>query len=192
MAIGKLSGEEKAAVLLRAIGEEAAAEVMRHLDPKDIRKVGAHMANLSNISLEVENEVIKDFGQASKGGEIGFEGKEYIKTILSKALGAEKAARIIDSLTSVSYPGLEALKWLDAKTVSTLLKIEHPQTIAVVLSQMDSEPGSQVLSMFPEPMRSDVALRLATMEEVSAEVLLDLSASLQESLQSPLPPLSPY
>lgn len=182
MAKGKLSGEEKAAVLLRAIGEEAAAGVMRYLDPKDIRKVGAHMANLSNISLEVENDVMKEFDDAAKEGDVGFEGKEYIKTILSKALGAEKAARIIDSLTSVSYPGLEALKWLDAKSVGNLLKTEHPQTIAVVLSQMDPEPGSQVLSMFSEPLRSDVALRLATMEEVAPEVLMDLSTSLQEAL----------
>lgn len=181
---GNLSGEEKAAILLRAIGEDAAAEVMRHLDPKDIRKLGTHMASLSNISLEQEVAVIKEYHDVSKVGDIGFQGREYIKTILSKALGPEKASRIVDSLssTSLSYPGLEALKWLDARTISQILKAEHPQTIAVVLSQLDPEPGSEVLAALPEHIRPGVALRLATMEEVAPDVLLGLSESLQEAL----------
>ncbi len=179
---GRLSGEEKAAILLRAIGEDAAAEVMRHLDPKDIRKIGSHMANVSNISAEEETEVLKEFGGAAQGGDIGFEGKQYIKAILNKALGNEKASRIMDSLTTMSYPGIEALKWLDSKTVANLMKNEHPQTIAVVLSQLDSEPSSQVLAALPEHLQTDVALRLATMEEVAPEVLSGLSESLQESL----------
>lgn len=179
---GRLSGEEKAAILLRAIGEDAAAEVMRHLDPKDIRKIGSHMASVSNISVEEEAEVLKEFGGAAQGGDIGFEGKQYIKAILNKALGNEKASRIMDSLTAMSYPGIEALKWLDSKTVANLMKSEHPQTIAVVLSQLDSEPSSQVLAALPEHLQTDVALRLATMEEVAPEVLAGLSDSLQESL----------
>ncbi|MGH7233368.1 MAG: flagellar motor switch protein FliG, partial [Nitrospiraceae bacterium] len=170
----KLTGEEKAAILLRAIGEDAAAEVMRHLTPKDIRKVGQYMAELSNISREQEAEVIQEFQSTSGSGSIGFEGKTYIKSILSKAMGHEKANQIMDSLTSVTYPGLESLKWLDARTVAQIVKVEHPQTIAVVLANLDADQASQVLSSLPEHLRGDVALRLATMQEVQPEMLQQL------------------
>jgi len=179
----KLSGEEKAAILLRAIGEDAAAQVMRHLEPKDIRKVGIHMAELSNITREQETEVMQDFHTSAGQGTIGFEGKEYIKAILSKALGNEKAAHIMDSFTSASYPGLETLKWLDARMVSQLVKVEHPQTIAVVLAHLDPEQAGQVLSALPEHLRADVSQRLATMEEVQPDILQHLSDALQEALK---------
>jgi flagellar motor switch protein FliG len=181
--VSKLSGEEKAAILLRAIGEDAAAQVMRHLEPKDIRKVGIYMAELSNISQEQENEVLQEFQTTAGHGTIGFEGREYIKTILSKALGNEKAAHIMDSFTSASYPGLETLKWLDARMVSQLVKVEHPQTIAVVLAHLDPEQAGQVLSGLPDHLRADVAQRLATMEEVQPDILQHLSDSLQEALK---------
>ena len=155
----KLSGEEKAAILLRAIGEDAAAEVMRHLEPRDIRKVGVYMAELSNITKEQETEVMQEFTTAAGQGTIGFEGKEYIKTILSKALGNEKAAHIMESFTSASYPGLETLKWLEPRLVAQMIKIEHPQTVAVVLAHLDPEQAGQVLGALPDHLKPDVSQR---------------------------------
>lgn len=179
---GQLSGEQKSAILLRAIGEDAAALVMKSLDPKEIRKLGTFMSDTANITKEEELSVMEDFEKASAGGEVSFKGKEYIKNILTKALGPEKAARLLESMNSRVYPGLDALKWVDAKTVSQMLKIEHPQTISVVLANMESEQASQVLASLPTELRTDVALRLATMEEVQPEVLEELSASLQDLL----------
>jgi flagellar motor switch protein FliG len=177
-----LSGEQKSAILLRAIGEEAAAQVMRLLDPKEIKKLGAFMSGTAQISREQEEAVISDFKDASAAGEVQFQGKEYIKNILIKALGPEKAARIIESMTRKSYPGLEALRWVDVKTIAKMIKIEHPQTVAVILAHLESEQAGQVLAALPEAMRGDVALRLATMEEVQPDVLEELSQSLQEVL----------
>lgn len=179
-----LSGEEKAAILLRVIGEDAAAEVMKHLDPKDIRRIGTHMTELSNISIQEEGTVIQEFQYAATMGDISFEGKEYIKTILTKALGPDKAGRILETLTSTSYPGLESLKWLEPKTVAHMIKVEHPQTVAVILAYLDPEQGSQVLAELPEFMRADVALRLGTIEDVQPEVLQHLSDVLQEIFKS--------
>lgn len=179
-----LSGEEKAAILLRVIGEDAAAEVMKHLDPKDIRRIGTHMTELSNISIQEEGTVIQEFQYAATAGDISFEGKEYIKTILTKALGPDKAGRILETLTSTSYPGLESLKWLEPKTVAHMIKVEHPQTVAVILAYLDPEQGSQVLAELPEFMRPDVALRLGTIEDVQPEVLQHLSDVLQEIFKS--------
>jgi flagellar motor switch protein FliG len=177
-----LTGEQKSAILLRAIGEEAAAQVMKLLDPKEIKKLGSFMTGTAQISRDQEDAVISDFKDASASGEVQFQGKEYIKNILIKALGPEKASRILESMTRKSYPGLEALRWVDVKTVAKMIKIEHPQTVAVILAHLESEQAGQVLAALPEAMRGDVALRLATMEEVQPDVLEELSQSLQEVL----------
>lgn len=178
-----LSGEEKAAILLRAIGEDAAAEVMRHLDPKDIRKIGSHMSAISNISREEESAVIVEFQAAASTGDVGFEGKEYIKSVLTKALGSDKAERILETLTNTSYPGLESLKWLEPRTVAQMIKIEHPQTVAVILAHLDPDQASQILTHLPDFMQADVALRLGTIEEIQPEVLQHLSEVLQEAFK---------
>ena len=177
-----LTGEQKAAILLRAIGEESAAQVMKQLDPKEIKRLGTFMNGTAQISRDEEDAVISDFQTASASGEVQFQGKEFIKTVLIKALGPDKAARIIESMTRKSYPGLDAMKWVDVKTLVQMLKIEHAQTVAVVLAHLESDQAGQVLAGLPEAMRGDVALRLATMEEVQPDVLEELSQSIQETL----------
>jgi flagellar motor switch protein FliG len=177
-----LSGEQKSAILLRAIGEDAAAMVMKNLDPKEIRKLGSFMSDTANISKEEEQSVMEDFERVSAVGEVSFHGKEYIKTILTKALGPEKAARLLESMNSRVYPGLDALRWVDAKSVTQMIKIEHPQTISLILAHMEPEQASQVLAGLSAELRADVAFRLATMEEVQPEVLEELSSSLQDIL----------
>lgn len=180
----QMSGEQKAAILLRAIGEEAAAQVMKQLDPKEIKKLGHFMNGTAQISKEDEAVVIAEFESASATGEVQFKGNEYIRSVLIKALGPEKAKTIIDSMTRKSYPGLEALKWVEAKSLASMIKIEHPQTIAVILAHLESEQASQLLAQLPEFLRGDVALRVATMEEVQPDVLEELSNTMQEALLS--------
>jgi len=177
-----LTGEQKAAILLRAIGEEAAAQVMKQLDPKEIKRLGSFMSGTAQISRDEEDAVISDFRTASASGEVQFQGKEFIKTVLTKAWGQEKASRIIETMTRKSYPGLEALKWVDVKTLVQMLKVEHAQTVAVILAHLESDQAGQVLAGLPESMRGDVALRLATMDDVQPDVLEELSQSMQETL----------
>lgn len=177
-----LTGEQKAAILLRAIGEEAAAQVMKQLDPKEIKKLGSFLNGTAQISKQDEEAVISDFQMASATGGVQFQGKEFIKSVLTKALGPDKAARILESMTRKTYPGLEALKWVDTKTLVQMLKVEHVQTVAVILAHLESDQAGQALAGLPEAMRADVALRLATMEEVQPEVLDELSHSLQETM----------
>jgi flagellar motor switch protein FliG len=164
------------------MGEESAAQVLKQLDPKEIKKLGSFMSATAQISRDEEDAVMSDFRAASATGEIQFQGKEFIKTALIKALGPEKAARIIESMTQKSYPGLEGLKWVDVKTLTQMLRVEHAQTVAVILAHLESDQAGQVLAALPEDMRGDVAIRLATMEEVQPEVLEELSESLQEML----------
>lgn len=178
----QLSGEQKAAILLKAIGEDAAALVMKSLSPKEIRRLGVSMNATANITQEEEAIVIDEFEKASASGDVTFHGREYIKAILSKALGPEKANRMLESMTSKVYPGLDAMKWVDAKAVSQMIKTEHPQTIAVILAHMDPDQAGTVMINLPEALRADVALRLATMEDLQPSVLEELSDALQVSL----------
>jgi flagellar motor switch protein FliG len=184
MAKKTLSGEEKAAILLQALGEDVASEVMRFLDPRDIRKIGVHMTALSGIAADVRTDVMKEFQSSRDSGDIGFEGKEYIKNLLTKALGKDKAGQILDTMTSVNYPGLESLKWLEPKAVAEMIKTEHPQTIAVILAHMDADQAGQVMTLLPDFLRADVTLRFATIDGVQPEVLQTLSDVLQELFKS--------
>ena len=178
----QLTGEQKAAILLKAIGEDAAAMVMKNLDPKEIRRLGSSMHATANITREEESFVIDEFDKDSASGNISFHGKDYIKAILSKALGPEKANRMLESMTSKVYPGLDAMKWVDAKAVSQMIRTEHPQTISVILAHMDPDQAGVVMVDLPEALRADVALRLATMEDLQPSVLEELSDALQTSL----------
>lgn len=179
-----LSGEQKAAILLRAIGEEAAALVMKQLMPDEIRKLGTFMDGTAKISKEEETAVITEFKAESAKGDIQFQARDYIKNILTKALGPEKAGRVIDSMMHKHYPGLEALKWMDVRSIAQILKVEHPQTVAVILAHLEIDQAGDVLSALPESLRGDVALRLATIEQIHPDVLEELSQCLQETVTS--------
>lgn len=179
-----LSGEQKAAILLRAIGEEAATLVMKQLMPDEIRKLGTFMDGTAKISKEEETAVITEFQAESAKGDIQFQARDYIKNILTKALGPEKASRVIDSMMHKHYPGLEALKWMDVRSIAQILKVEHPQTVAVILAHLEIDQAGDVLSALPESLRGDVALRLATIEQIHPDVLEELSQCLQETVTS--------
>ena len=179
----KLSGEEKAAVLLLTLGENTAAEVMKHLEPKDIRRLGGPMTTMSDLTPELRNEVLQEFRSMSSGAGEGIEGKEYMKKILTKALGQQKATQILSTLSTQEYTGLDSLKWLDSKAIERMVSAEHPQTAAVILAHLEAEQASQVLLLLPEAARVDIAYRLATMEEIQPDVLKELSEVLESELK---------
>ena len=175
----KLTGEEKAAILMLTIGEDAASEVMKHLEPKDIRQLGVPMNELSDVTPSLRHEVVAEFQALSSDGDVSVEGKAYMKKILTKALGQDKATQLISSLSHPEYAGLESLKWLDPKAVAGLIAVEHPQTAAVIVAHMDPDQASLALALLPLQARQDIAYRLATMEEVQPEVLKELSDVLE-------------
>jgi flagellar motor switch protein FliG len=181
--VKKLSGEEKAAVLLLTLGENAASEVMKHLEPKDIRRLGGPMTTMSDLTPELRNEVLLEFRSLSTGAGEGVEGKEYMKKILTKALGQQKATQILSTLSTQEYTGLDSLKWLDSKAIERMVSAEHPQTAAVILAHLEADQASQVLLLLPEAARVDIAYRLATMEEIQPNVLQELSEVLESELK---------
>ena len=175
-----ISGSERAAIFLMALGESGAAEVLRHLGPREVQRVGESMAALSNVSSEQVEHVIGEFvGSIQTQTALGIDSDQFIRNVLTSALGWQRARRLIDRiLQGRASKGLDQLKWMDAKAVAELLKSEHPQIVAIVLSYLESDHAAGVLAQFPEKLRADVVLRIATMEGINPAALEELDAML--------------
>lgn len=178
----KISGIEKAAILLLSLGEEAASEVLRHIGPKEVHKISTAMAEMRNISTAQVKNVITDFSTLI-GSEtsLGVGSRDYLRNVLVKALGEDKAGSIIDRvLMGENVSGLEQLKWMDPRAIAEIIKLEHPQIIAVVLSYLDSELSAEVLTLLPEGIRSDIILRMATLDRLQPSALLELNSVIEK------------
>lgn len=179
----QLSGYEKAAILLLAIGETAAVEVLKVLDQKDIRQIGAYLGALVNVGQDEHRLVLKEFRELAGTAGLSVEGKTYLSKILNAALGKDKARRILSSLNTSENAGFETLKSLDAASIANLLAIEHPQTGALILANLESDHAAQILSLLPAAKRDAIVYRLATTEEVSPNMLDELNWVLQDELR---------
>ena len=176
------SGVDRAAILLLALGEEDAAQVLRHLGAKDLQRVGAAMAQLSAVSREEVSSVLSTFSSSvEQQTSLGVGTDEYLRKVLNTALGADKAGGVINRiLRGRSGRGLEALKWMEPKAVGELLRNEHPQIIAIVLSYLDSDQAAQVLTQLPEAMRGEILMRIATLDGVHPTALNELDEVLEK------------
>ena len=174
-------GAERAAILLMAVGEKAASEIMKHLTPKEVQKVGSAMASINNVSTAQVESVVNDFvGMVSSQTSIGIGSEDYIRNVLMSALGEDKAGNLIDRIvTGATTKGLEALKWMDPRAVAEVIRLEHPQIISIVLAYLDSDHAAQVLTLFPDKLRSDVLMRIASLEGVHPSALKELDEILE-------------
>lgn len=174
----------RAAVLLMTIGEEAAVEVFKFLGPKEVQRLGTEMAKINSIPRDRIAEVLAAFqDEASKQDGITADSTEYIRSVLTKALGNDKAGALIDRIVQpADSAGIESLKWMDATSVAELIKNEHPQIIATILAHLDADQASDILKAFTERLRNDVMLRIATLEGVQPAALRDLNEVLTQLL----------
>jgi flagellar motor switch protein FliG len=172
----KRSGVERAAILLLTLGEQEAAEVLKHMGAKEVQRVGAAMAHLANVSREEVQVVLQDFASlAESQTSVGVGADEFLRKVLVNALGEDKAASVIDRINiGRSSKGLEALKWMDARAVSELIRLEHPQIIAIVLAYLDPDQSAEVLGQLPTNVRADVVMRIASLDGVQPSALSEL------------------
>ena len=183
--ISKLSGTHRAAVLLLTLGEDHAAEVLRHLEPKEVLKVGSAMAGMSNVPREQVRKVLEQFTETvQEHTALGVGAEKYIRTVMVEALGEDKARSLMDRiLLGSGTKGLEALKWMDARAVAELIRPEHPQIQAIVLSYLDNAHAAEVIRFLPEHGRHDVLLRIATLDGIQPAALQELDAILERKFQ---------
>ncbi len=174
------SGLHDAALLLLSLGEEEAANVLKFLAPGEVQKLGKSMAQLGNITNEQVEAVLASFNvEISKQSSIGLGADDYLRSVMTKALGDEKAGLLLDRiLEDNDSTGLDHLKWLDAPTVAELIKNEHPQIVATILVHLDQEQAGLVLATFDARARSDILTRIASIDGVQPIALRELNDSL--------------
>ncbi|BBE51524.1 Flagellar motor switch protein FliG [Ferriphaselus amnicola] len=170
-------GATKSAILLMTMGETEAAEVLKFLGPKEVQKISAEMVNLKNLTHEQIAAVYEEFMTiAATKTTIGMDSNDYIRSMLVKALGDEKAAGILDRIMQNSdTAGIESLKWMDAPSIVELIGNEHPQIIATILVHLEPDQASSVLALLTERTRGDVMLRIATLDGVQPAALRELN-----------------
>lgn len=177
-------GIQASAILLLALGEEYAAEVFKHLSPKEVQRIGERMARLTTVADAEFDSVLERFGrtvetQRSLVSDTG----AYVSNVLKRALGEDKAGLLIDRIVQGrDVSGIESLKWMDPGAIAELIRNEHPQIIATILVHLDRDHASGVLQAFDERTRTDVVLRIATLDGIQPNALKELNDVLSKVL----------
>jgi len=177
-----LNGAERAAILLMTLGENDAAEILKHMSPKEVQKLGEAMAAMANIPKDSVTSVLGDFCDAvDEQTELGIGNEEYLKNVLNTALGEDKASSVIDRILLGRHSkGLEALKWMEPRAVADMIRLEHPQIIAIVLSYLEQDQAADVLVALPENMRVDIVLRISSLDGIQPSAIHELDDMLEK------------
>jgi flagellar motor switch protein FliG len=180
--VTKLEGVDKAAILLLSLTEDDAAQILKHLEPKQVQKLGTAMAQIDDMTQGKITAVHKHFIEEIQNySTIGFQSTDFVKRALTSALGEDKAANLIDQiLMGTGAKGLDSLKWMDSKQVASIIRNEHPQIQTIVMSYLDAEQSAEILSQFPEKVRLDLMMRVANLEEVQPAALQELNEIMEK------------
>lgn len=172
-----VDGVEKSAIFLMTLGENDAAAVLKYLEPKEVQKISAAMIKLKNLNRDEIAEVFRDFIVSASGKTtIGMDSNDYIRNMLTKALGDDKAKGLLDRIMHNSdTSGIESLKWMDPGAVSEMIGNEHPQIIATILVHLEPDQAADILKMLTERTRNDVLLRISTLDGVQPVALRELN-----------------
>jgi flagellar motor switch protein FliG len=172
----KAEGLTKSAILLMSLGEDEAAEVFKYLAPREVQKIGATMATLKHVTRDQIDAVLEEFRlEAEQFSALSLDSGEYVRAVLTKALGNDKASGLIERiLQGGDTSGIEGLKWMDSAAVAELIKNEHPQIIATILVHLDRDQASEIVACFTDRLRNDVLLRIATLDGIQPAALREL------------------
>jgi flagellar motor switch protein FliG len=169
-------------MLLLTLGEQEAAEVLKHMGVKDVQRVGTAMAQMANVSREEVSGVLTNFTTVIESQtSLGVGSDEYIRKMLVNALGEDKAAGVIDRiLMGRSSKGLEALKWMDPRAVAEMVRLEHPQIVAIIMAYLDPDQSAVVLAELPDWLRADIVMRIATLDGIQPSALSELDEMMEK------------
>ena len=178
---------QKVAIAMVALGEEVSGEVMKHLSDYEIEEITQTIAGLKNVSVEQMDDILEEFEQHMlAGGWISQGGVDFARAALERAVGPRKAQEILERITTRVSSGFYILKNVAPDQIAPFISHEHPQTIALILSQLEAPQASGILAQLPESMQSDVAYRIATMENITPNVIKQIEESLEASLRDML------
>lgn len=183
--MSKMSGARRSAILLLSLDEDSAAEVFKYLSNKEVQEISLEMASLSQISHEDMEEALNEFhDEVEQFSAVNLHSSEHIRTVLTKALGSERANSLIEDIleTTGSASGIDALNLMESTTVAELIRDEHPQIIATIVIHLDRNLAADVLEQLDEKLRNDVVLRIATFSGVQPAALQELTEVLGSML----------
>ena len=177
-------GVQKAAILMLALGEDEAAEVMKFLSPREVQQLGSAMSGLRGVQSDELAGVLAEFREETEQNtSLGIDSDDYIRSVLTKALGDDKASTLLNRILGArEASGIESLKWMDGQSVAELIRHEHPQIIATILVHLERYHACEVLGYFTERLRNDVVLRIATLDGVQPTALRELNEVLTKLL----------
>jgi flagellar motor switch protein FliG len=181
-----MTGSQRAAVLMLLLGEQQAAEIVKFLDPKEVQALGGAMVSVAELSQEAVNQVLDDFVLTiKKQTSIGLGTTEYVEKVFKRALGDDKAASVLGRiLPGQSTKGLDILQWMDARSIADMIRGEHPQVCAIILSVLEHEVAADVLLFLPEENRSEIIQRVASLETVQPSAMAELEAIMKKQFSS--------
>lgn len=183
-----ISRLDQAAILVMALGELDAAEVLKHMGPKEVQRLGTAMAKLNNVQQYEVEQVLSNFmDEVRTQTGLGLGADSYIRNMLVRALGEDKASGLVDRiLLGGSTTGLDTLKWMDSRSVSDIIRNEHPQIQAIVLAYLDPDQAAEVLDHFSEKNRLDIMMRIASLDAVQPSALQELNKILEKQFTGSL------
>jgi flagellar motor switch protein FliG len=180
-----ITGTEKSAILLMTIGEDRAAEVFKHLNPREVQHLSTAMANIQQISNKVLTDVLAEFEQeVEQFAALSVNASDYLRSVLIKALGADRAASLLEDIfeTRDTTSGIETLNFMEPQSAADLIRDEHPQIIATILVHLKRNQAADILALFEERSRNDIMLRIATFGGVQPTALAELTDVLNNLL----------
>jgi flagellar motor switch protein FliG len=185
MAEAGATGTDRAAILLLTLGEEPAASILRHLGAEEVQRLGAAMARMSDVTRDQVGTVLGDLlTTVSDKASLGVDTEHYLRKILTSSFGERSAGNFLGRIfQKKGSKGLETLKWMDARAVAEMIRAEHPQIVATILAHLSASQAAQVLSQFPVEQQSNVAMRVARLEEVSETALDELDSIVDQQTQ---------
>ncbi len=176
--MSNISGAQRAAVLMLLLGEQQASEIIKFLNPGEVQALGGAMVAVSDVSQEAVNEILDDFvSTIKKQSSLGLGTTDYVEKVFKRALGDDKAASVLGRIMpGQSTKGLEILQWMDARAIADMIKTEHPQVTAIILSVLDHQVAADVLNFLPDETRPEIIQRVASLETVQPSAMQELEA----------------
>ena len=184
--LSEMSGTKRAAVLMLLLGEQQAAEIIRFLNPKEVQALGGAMVSVADLSQEAVNSVLDEFVLTiKKQTSLGLGTTDYVEKVLKRALGEDKAASVLGRiLPGQSSKGLDILSWMDARSIAEMIRGEHPQVSAIILSVLENSVAADVLAYLPQESRAEIIQRVASLEVVQPSAMEELEAIMKKQFSN--------
>ena len=181
-----MTGTQRAAVLTLLLGEQQAAEIIKYMDPKEVQSLGGAMVSVADVSQEAVNAILDDFVSTfKKQSNLGLGTTDYVEKVMKRALGDDKAASVLGRiLPGQSSKGLDILQWMDARSIADMIRTEHPQVTAIILSVLENQVAADVLGYLPEATRSEIIQRVASLETVQPTAMIELEAIMKKQFSN--------